>query len=93
MEGELSASSALLWLVHALLRSRGWSAASGSSRASSGADLGLSAFAGDVNLLPQADFDVHEIGRVAVRALKVGDALFVHFVASESGRSLRLSLT
>lgn len=89
----VAASGALLWLVHALLQENGWVPADATPQLSCGGSSDGQGFAGDVNMLPQVAYRVGldtPNEEVAVRALCVGDSLFVHFVAA--GKSLRLPL-
>jgi len=88
--GEVAAPGVLLWLLHGLLRASGWVCVDSSLPVSPGGDLDARGFAGDVNLLPQVTYRVGASAQVAVRALRVGDVLFVHLVAAD--KSLRLPL-
>lgn len=85
----IGAAGALLWLVHVLLREGGWEPCAGDA---AGGDLDVSRFAGDVNLLPEVNYAVGLNSSIAVRALAVGDALFVHFVVVGGEKSLRVRL-
>jgi hypothetical protein len=92
MSAVVSAAGALLWMTHTLLQEHGW-AVQGSEREVAS----LENFAGDVNLLPAQLFELPEMRKgaeddtvVHVRALTVGNKLFVHLVSSQ--KSIRLSL-
>lgn len=89
-EVEMTADGALLWLLHDLLRAHGWLRVDSPLPVSPDGGLDARGFAGDVSLLPEVTYRVNGDGQVAVRALRVGDALFVHLVAAD--KSLRLPL-
>lgn len=94
----VSAEGALLWLLHALLRTQ-WHSVDEHQQLPSA--LELHCFAGNVSLLPAVTYQVnprqqHEQqerggGVVDVRAVKVQQKLFVHFVSADDA-TLRLSL-
>lgn len=94
----VSAEGALLWLLHVLLRTQ-WHPVNERHQLPSA--LELRCFAGNVSLLPAVTYQMnphqqHEQqerdgGAVDVRAVKVQQKLFVHFVSADDA-TLRLPL-
>lgn len=88
-DAKVAAEGALLWLLHSLLLRDHWR--STDEQQPSMPALELRCFAGNVSLLPARTYQVNpQRAAVAVRAIKVQQKLFVHFVAADT--TLRLGL-